>query len=130
MRTAAGALLALLAFGVVWPSGAQAGCLYPHGASPGRGVAHLDGLALAGALSVPIDEASPAAPVSPCAGMRCSNDPAPPAPSVPPASPGAERWGCLAGLGFDPELSPSPLPSDEPAARPRHRGPSPFHPPR
>jgi hypothetical protein len=130
MRNTAGAILALLAFGVAWPSDAQAGCLYPHGTAPGRGVAYLDRLALAGALSVPIDEADPPAPVPPCTGMRCSNDPAPAPPTAPAVAPVAERWGCSANLAPGPDITASPLTCDDPAVRPRHRGASPFHPPR
>jgi hypothetical protein len=130
MRTAAGALLAFLALGVLGPAGARAGCLYPHGTAPGRGVAHLDALALAGALSVPIEDAIPAAPVSPCAGLRCSGEPAPSAPSAPVVPPRSQDWGCLAGALSDPDPSSSPLPVGGPAVRPRHGGPSLFHPPR
>jgi hypothetical protein len=130
MRKAAGALLALLAFGLAWPSGARAGCLYPHGAAPGRGAAYLDRLALAGALSVPIDEAGPPAPVPRCTGMRCSNDPAPAPPAAPAIAPAAEQWGSLADLASGPDITSSPWPCDDPVVRPRHRGASPFHPPR
>ena len=86
----AGAILSLLAFGVVWPSGAQAAATTERPLTL-RGAAYLELLAQAGALSVPIDEAYPPAPVPPCAGMRCSNDPAPAPParlrsSTPPSS--------------------------------------------
>jgi hypothetical protein len=130
MRNTSAMLLALLALGIAGPSRARAGCLYPHGTAPGRGVAHLDRLALAGALSVPIDEAAPSQPVRPCAGMRCSNDPAPAPPSAPVVAPGAEQWGHLMGARTGPDSSGSPLPSNDRLVRPRHRGPSPFHPPR
>lgn len=130
MRNTAGAILTLLAFGVAWPSGVQAGCRYARGTSPHLGAAHLDRLALAGALSVPIDEADPPAPVPPCAGMRCSNEPAPASPAPPTVPPAAEQWGNLADPASCPDITSSPWPCDDPAARPRHRGASPFHPPR
>lgn len=127
MRRTAGALLALLAFGAAWPSAAQAGCLYPHGAALGHEGAHLDRLALAGALSAPIDEVDPPAPMPTCTGLRCSNEPAPTAPAVAPV---AKPCGDLANLASNPDTTSSPWPSDDPAVRPRHRGASPFHPPR
>ena len=130
MRNTAGVLLALLVYGVAWPSGAQAGCLYTHGTAPGRGVAHLDRLAQAGALSLPIDEPDPPAPATPCAGMRCSNDPAPVPPEPPSPHRATEQWGYLVDLASGPDITSSPFPCDDPAVRPRHRGVSPFHPPR
>lgn len=128
-RSAAGALLALLAVGLAAP-GARAGCIFPHQAT-GGGPAHLDHLAMAGALSgIDEDPAGPARPLSPCAGLRCSGDPAPSAPSVPVASPRAEHWGCLAAPVVATDPTAIPLPVSEPSARPSHRGPAPFHPPR
>ena len=129
MRNTTGASWLLLLFGVAWPSGRTGRLpLRAHNA-PGRRAAHLDRLARAGALSRPIDEADPPAPVSPCAGMRCSNDPAP-APPAAPRRPAAEQWGYLADLASGPDITSSPSPGDDPAVRPRHRGASPFHPPR
>ena len=130
MRNTVGAILSLLAFGVVWPSGAQAGCHYTNGPSPWRGAAYLELLAQAGALSVPIDEAYPPAPVPPCAGMRCSNDPAPAPSGAPAVVHAAEQWGYLTDFATGPDITSSPLPCDDPAVRTRHRGVSPFHPPR
>jgi hypothetical protein len=130
MRSTAGAILALLAFGAAWPSGVQAGCLYAHGPAPGLGAVHLDRLALAGALPVPIHGAEPPAPAPPCAGMRCSNDPAPTPPAALVVAPAAEHWGDLADLVSDPDITSSRLPCDDPAVRPRHGGESPYHPPR
>jgi hypothetical protein len=130
MRNAAVALLALLAFGVAWPPAAQAGCADHHGIASGRGAAHLDGLALAGALSPPISEEDSSAPVPRCSGLHCSNDPTPFPPAGLTANPGVEQWGLLAKLASYPDNSSSPLPCDACAVLPEHRGVSPFHPPR
>ena len=130
MRNTAGAILSLLAFGVVWPSGAQAGCHYSNGPSPWRGAAYLELLAQAGALSVPIDEAYPPAPVPPCAGIALLERPGPGALRAPAVVHAAEQWGYLTDFATGPDITSSPLPCDDPAVRPRHRGVSPFHPPR
>ena len=117
----------LLAFGVVWPSGAGAGCHYAHGPSPSRGAAHLELLAQAGALSVSIDEADAPAGAALC-GHALLKAPAPCPPAnlfAPPSSSGA-TWPFSPG----PDITSSPLSCDDPAVRPRHRGVSPFHPPR
>jgi hypothetical protein len=128
--SALGVLLTLAAFGVVSPAGARAGCVYPHSAG-GGGPAHFDLLALAGAPDVEGNEA-PAAPPSPspCAGLRCSGDPAAPLPSGTVAVPRAELWGCL--------MSPMPRETrpgfrrllDDLDAHPSHGGPTTFRPPR
>ena len=130
MRNTAGMLLALLALGVAWPSGAQAGCRDAHVPLLGRGDAHLNLLAQAGALTMPIADAVPPPPASPCAGMRCSNEPAPAPPLAPAPAPTAERWSHLAGRASGPDITSSPLICDDPVIRPRHRVVSPFHPPR
>jgi hypothetical protein len=129
-RKTAGALLALLLFVVARPSGARAGCAYAHVDPPGRGAAHLERLALAGALSMPTDDADPPAPVPPCAGLHCSNDPAPASPASPVIGPVGEHWVCLSDLASGRDLTSTAFPSDDPAVRPRYRVASPFHPPR
>jgi hypothetical protein len=130
MRIAAGVLLALLASGIARPTGALAGCLHLHGSGLGRGAAHLDRLALAGALSLPIEDATPSPPASPCAGLRCSSDPAPGPSPVPIPAPRTEPWGDLAGRTPPADPSSAPLPLEAAALRPTHGGPPPFHPPR
>ena len=128
MRNTAGALLALLAFGVAWPSArkpdASTRTALHRGAGPPTWIC-WPWPAPCRCRSTRLD---PPAPVPPCAGMRCSNDPAPAPPAAPAVAPAAEQWGYLADLASGPDITSSPLPCDDPAVRPRHRGVSPFHP--
>jgi hypothetical protein len=129
MRTAAAALLALAGFSLVVPAGsARAGCVYPHGA-PGKGVAHLDLLARNGALTTP-DGRVPSLPLSPCAGLRCSNDPAPSSPPVPLAPARAESWGDLLGLPPVDRPTSRRLAAAEPVVHPSHHSLPLLRPPR
>lgn len=130
LRNTAGAFLTLLAFGVAWPSSAQAGCSHLPGSVPGRGVANLELLAMAGALSSPIDDTAPRVPRPRCSGMHCSNPSAPAPPVVPPVSRAAEQWGNLSDLSSGPDITSSPFPYDDIAIQPCRGGVSPFHPPR
>jgi hypothetical protein len=109
---------------------ARAGCHAAVSMDPAR-VAHLEGLALAGALSLPLDQDGkrPIEP-PPCAGGRCSpHEPRPIAPATV-FSPGADRWVA--------SLPNPPLPDAErrpyrPEARrllPLYHSPAPERPPR
>jgi hypothetical protein len=112
-RWSAGALVALVAGSFCAPEASAAGCDHPTTLDGPAG--HFELLAKAGALPK-----LPRRPASvPCSGPTCSN--APHAPSAP--APLAESLAIS-------EARPSydmPNPS---AARPLHRGPSVFHPPR
>jgi hypothetical protein len=132
-RRTARALLALLAVWLLLPAASsRAGCVYSHGATTG-GVAHLDMLALTGAL-MPADAGrGPSLPISPCAGLRCSSDPAPPAPSVPLAPPRADFWSWAAAL-TDATTARPPfafgLAAGEPVLHPSHHALPLLRPPR
>src|SRR4051812_16910404 len=128
-----GALLALLAAGIVTPAAARAGCLNPHvvpRSQHNAGSIHLELLGIAGALPTPQGETPRPGP-APCSGAMCSGNPATPLstiPSVPP--PDGEQWA------FSPPLLPpivtgplASLPVDA-TLRPVERPCSIFHPPR
>lgn len=130
IRTTAGVLSALLAVSLVAPGAARAGCLHPLAAAASQGPAHLDLLATAGALAALADETPPSPPVSPCAGLRCSGEPAPVPSPVTTAIPRAVPWGLLAGQDCSADPTGRPLPPGTLVLHPTHGGPSPFHPPR
>jgi hypothetical protein len=89
------------------------------------GPLHLDQLAAAGALPD-----TPPLPVSPCAGLRCSGEPAPVVPVDRPAPPRAEHWAFTWTLETETDADSHPLPASAWPVRPRHCGPAVFHPPR
>lgn len=128
-RAVAGVWIALLGVAFVSPSETKAACHDPvlarvlvEDASPNW---------LTGDGAMP-DREAPSSPIpgSPCAGLRCSGDPVQPwtPPLVPPSS--AERWGCLEGPWFEPDLLATDLFTESPCLRPSHGAPAPFHPPR
>ncbi|HWE39794.1 MAG TPA: hypothetical protein VG406_24810 [Isosphaeraceae bacterium] len=127
-RLWAGAIVALLAA----PALAHGDCgASGHDRDGSLAIAgHFDRLRHAGAIPRQPAGDSPM-PTAPCSGPSCSRQPvAPPAP--PPMTPGwrVESWCCL-DLVLVPAPSPSrPRPTSEPGARPRHLGPTIFHPPR
>ena len=88
-----GALLALLAIGVVAPSEAKAGCRHPGLAGWGSSAMldQLEGLTAADAAPAP--RQAPAELPAPCKGPSCSGQTAPPLtpPTPPPPDPG-QRW--------------------------------------
>src|SRR5215210_7253445 len=92
-RLGSGALLALLAGGLVAPGPARAGCDHAEvpRADRGTGTAFFEFLPLPGHPSRPRDEDRP----RPCVGSICSNTPAVPILPAPSAPPRAEQWGCL-----------------------------------
>ncbi len=135
----AGAFLTLLAFGLLAPASARAGCVHD---ALGRsqqpaGAAHFDRLIAMGAMPMPdgdpaprpFEPATPGRP-RPCSGPTCSNDsgvPPVPTATLAPASP---SWA-WAGQLLDADGPASDLlPRREGLSRPVHRGPSIFHPPR
>jgi hypothetical protein len=134
VRPLADALLVLLAWALVAPSNARAGCSQPGNGPAGRDhlAGFLDPLIVAGS-EAPGAPASPAATPArprPCSGPSCS------APTAPPAAPSVavtrsvELWACLRAVPVPAEPRPSvfpPLPCD---LRPVRRGASVFHPPR
>ncbi|AMV36272.1 hypothetical protein [Planctomyces sp. SH-PL62] len=127
-RTTASALLALLAFGAASPATAWAGCRHPASADVRPEAARLDLLAAVGALAA--DQPTPPLPASPCAGLRCSSDPTPAAPTTLAAASRIDRWGCLAAPPPPPDPGAALLSHASAALRPVHGGPTPFHPPR
>lgn len=130
-RRVVGVLAALLAAWLVAPGGAWAGCIHPLSGMSSHGPAYLDMLATAGALADPAD-GSPAAPppASPCAGLRCSSDPAPAPSPVTAATPRPLPWGILAARFAPADNGRVLLAAESAALHPTHGGPCPFHPPR
>jgi len=124
----AGALLALLAFGVVAPSEAKAGCRHPGVLASGAALDRLESLMLDDAAPAP-RQAPPAGP-APCKGPSCSGQTAPPlAPMSIPPNP-APRWalGALAPPAADP--GSEAIPPDDARLHPLHTPLAIFHPPR
>ncbi|HWE40213.1 MAG TPA: hypothetical protein VG406_26915 [Isosphaeraceae bacterium] len=123
-RWSAGALVALVAGSFCAPEASAAGCDHPTTLDGPAG--HFELLAKAGALPK-----LPRRPASvPCSGPTCSNAPHAPSAPAPLVTLPTGEWGCLAESLAISEARPSydmPNPS---AARPLHRGPSVFHPPR
>lgn len=124
----AGALLALLASGVVAPSEAKAGCRHPGILASASPLDRLEAL-------IP-DDASPAprhvppAGPAPCKGPSCSGQTAPPlAPATIPPDP-APRWalGAIVPPVADPGSQANP--PDDARLRPLHVPLAIFHPPR
>lgn len=138
LPTAAGASLAVAVLLCAWQSKAEAGCRLPHGTpwrhampSQALGTAHLELLAETGILDFGFADRAPLVPNSPCAGLRCSDDPLPWGPNAPVnIAPGAEHWGCLRPPDESPASGAEARSIDEPAARPSHPGLSLFRPPR
>ena len=126
-RIALGGVLALL----VWAgpsSRARAGCSFPH-ASADLGAAHLDRLALGGALTLP-EGTTPRVPISPCAGLKCSSDPASPVPATPAASPRSEQGACVLPTPLAHSAGLCSLAEEDPAGHSLRLGLSLFRPPR
>jgi hypothetical protein len=116
--------MALVAGALAAPEAKAAGCDHP--TTLGGPAGHFEMLAKAGALpKVPRRPAS-----IPCSGPTCSNAPHAPSAPAPLVTPPTAEWGYLAE---NPEISgarPSYHAPDPSSARPLHRGPSVFHPPR
>ena len=128
-RYLAGAFLTLLAWNLVTPGSAFAGCVHDRPT-----VSHFEGLIHAGAMSEPADVPSaqtlPGLPPT-CTGPLCSRGPAAP-PPAPWASTASVRdsWAYLVEI-----LDPAPsltnvLPPEARLDLPSPCGPSVFHPPR
>jgi hypothetical protein len=130
-RLWAGALLTLLAAGLIAPSPARAGCSYHITSS-----ATLDGPSLFELLPTAGDSAkatlpSPGdEPPSPCSGSLCSQAPLQPSAPAPSAPVRVEPWGSLIALPalVGPELVASLY--EAALFRPIRLGTSIFHPPR
>jgi hypothetical protein len=131
VRRWAGACLTLLACGLATPVASRAGCTL--GEHAGRGVAHFDRLALAGAMPLSADARpiDPAKPPAPCSGAFCSQSAPVPMPTAPSLSGRtAQQWGCLTEPPTLPASGPSFLPSDDLLCHPSRHGLGIFHPPR
>jgi hypothetical protein len=128
-----GFLLALLVLGGSLPCAARASCLNSHVSSNSKtfaGSAHLELLALTGALKGPREEIPNQRPL-PCTGAMCSGNPAPPlspVPSVPPSS--GEQWAVASAAPDVNEPSLLAYQAFEVALRPVEGLCSVFHPPR
>ena len=129
IRPLAGAFLTLLAWNLVAPRAAFAGCVHDRPT-----VSHFEGLILTRAMSEPADAASakplPSAPPT-CSGPLCSRGPAAP-PSAPWTSTASVRdsWAYLVEI-LDPAPSVTNALTPEAALNlPSPYAPSVFHPPR
>lgn len=125
MRWGAGALMLLLAHGLVAPS-ARAGCndhLVTSQADRRLDFNRLDEL-------ITGDSADPDRAPRPCSGPGCSGGgPSAPASTASPHSGGPDQWVALAAAVGADVASPPRIAPDDPAARPDGHRPSIFHPP-
>lgn len=129
-RKTVGSLPAILVFGLGWASFAQAGCGDAHAIAGSRAVVHLDLLSRVSDLPVPAKAADLSMPIPRCVGLSCSKGSPAAHDAAPSVAPASDQWGHLGGLVLGAEISSSPSLRDEPSALPRHRGTSPFRPPR
>lgn len=124
VRWSAGALMALAAGLVCAPEAKAAGCDHP--TTIGGPAGHFELLAKAGALPK-----VPKRPTQvPCSGPTCSNAPHAPTSPIPSITLPTGEWGCLGECLATAPPRPSYESPDPTSARPSHRGPSIFHPPR
>jgi hypothetical protein len=131
-RWGIGALVLLLAHGLVAPRSAWAGCnhLVTSQADRQLGVHQLDELLTGGAPGLIAEGAGRERPVPrPCSGPGCSSSIPRPASTATPSSVGPDQWVALASVLRWIVASPPRLVPDEPAARPAAHQPSIFHPP-
>lgn len=129
----AGALLAFLAWVLVSPQTARAGCAHDgrFAASAGDHGTGLDLLLHAGALAEPSDAERPEHPrrPPPCSGAMCSGQPAPPSSPVVPDPLRVGSWAVLTVPVRVAAPEPSAPRRDESDARPLVSGRSVFRPP-
>lgn len=128
-----GALLALLAAGLLFPSTTRAGCSSRHAAAKSpetAGTARLELLELAGAIADG-PAGMPGEWPAPCTGALCSGNPAVPlAPATPIIPPVTEQWALAAFALATPAPGLHMDAAEEADARPIGRPESVFHPPR
>lgn len=126
-----GALLALLAWGLVAPGEARAGCRHP-GVSASDSATLFDQLdRLMVGDSAPTPKRIPAEGPAPCKGPSCSGQeaPAPSSPTTTVPEPGP-RWALGAIVPADAGADSQAIPLDEARLRPAHVPLAIFHPPR
>jgi hypothetical protein len=102
-----GALLTLLAAGLLLPSSARAGCINPHVTSRSHGphgISDLIPLGRSGGMSIPMGD-MPLDRPAPCSGALCSGNPAVPISTIPPVSP---RFGDEWAISILAIVSPGP----------------------
>lgn len=130
----AGALMVLLAGGLIAPRGARAGCIHPHarhGSQAGPS-AHFEWLGLTGALAPTTEAPPPEDPrrPAPCSGAFCSGSPAgPPIPHAAGTFP-EMRWAMNEPPFAIAGPSPSAAPDDAAGPRAVRLAFPIFHPPR
>jgi hypothetical protein len=125
-RPWAGVLMALLAWSVLAPDVARAGCAH-EGISLSRPDGYFEHLSRAGALPAPAERDDRPGP---CPGGICSRAPTiPAAPVLAPPTP-VESWACLAPVPPLPIPGPGASIFDEIPVLPIRSGPAIFHPPR
>jgi hypothetical protein len=134
VRWGAGALVLLLAHGLVAPGAVRAGCNHPVTSQADRrlDLHQLDGLITGSASDLVGDDLGQDRPgQSPrrCSGPGCSRGVPWPAPTAFQVSPGHDQWIVIGSVLALTVVTSPRLVADEPAARPAGFRPSIFHPP-